>query len=75
MDANTRYLLTSLDEIGESGWTPIQHGDPGVITVRKDGERIEYHHKYSGGSPAWFCVECPDRLAELIPPPFKPRKP
>lgn len=75
MDSNTLYILAWLDDIGEPGWRPVQHGDTLVITLQKDGECIEYHRKHSGGTPAWFCVECPDRLAELIPPPFKPVRP
>lgn len=70
-NANTLYILAWLGDIGEHGWVPVPTTSKGRIVLRRGDEVIEYSHRFNSGNAAWFCAECPDRLRDRLPPPFR----
>lgn len=77
MDANTQFLIISMDLAGSKGWTPHSSNDPdsGTLAITKDGKIIRFSHKFNSGDPKFFCTEAPKEFRDLLPAPFyKARK-
>jgi len=72
MDANTLFLIISLDLAGSKGWVPHTSNNPskGQLAVTKDGMVIRFGYKFNGGNPRFFCTEAPKGFNDLLPEPF-----